>query len=105
MGLPGRKRQVQFEIPHKGSGISADISVDMGTDMRKELRDLLEAKEAGIAYVMGHAYVKAKKSSSLLKKFIINFAYTFLRRNCRDPAIALCIPHISLLEVGMICYI
>lgn len=89
---------MHFELPKSENG-------DMDPEIRKELADLLEAKEAGVAYVMGHSYVKAKKSSSFFKKLAINVVYTFLRRNCRDPAMTLSIPHISLIEVGMIYYV
>jgi KUP system potassium uptake protein len=54
---------------------------------------------------MGHSYIKARKSSSIIKKLAIDVAYTFLRKNCRGPAVALNIPHISLIEVGMIYYV
>jgi KUP system potassium uptake protein len=91
-----RKRQVHFDIPLK-NGIDPE--------MQKELSDIIEAKEAGIAYVLGHSYVKAKKSSPWLKRFAINYVYTFLQRNCREPAKALHIPHASLIEVGMVYYV
>eukprot|EP01018_Ginkgo_biloba_P013751 Gb_08428 [translate_table: standard] len=93
---PSRKKKVRFLIPK---------SPEIGPGAKDELKELVEAKEAGIAYILGHTYVKAKESSSILKKFIIDVAYTFLRRNCRGPSVALGIPHISLLEVGMIYYV
>lgn len=91
-----RKRGVHFEVPK---------SPDIQPAARDELMELIEAKEAGVAYILGHSYVKAKKTSSFLKKFAIDVAYSFLRRNCRGPSIALSIPHISLIEVGMIYYV
>jgi KUP system potassium uptake protein len=91
-----RRRQVQFDIP---------LTSGMDPEMRKELTDIMDAKEAGIAYVLGHSYVKAKKTSPWLKKFAINYMYTFLQRNCREPAKALHIPHTSLIEVGMVYYV
>jgi KUP system potassium uptake protein len=54
---------------------------------------------------MGHSYVKARRTSSFLKKLAIDIGYSFLRKNCRGPAVALNIPHISLIEVGMIYYV
>lgn len=87
---------MQLDIPLKD---------DLDPEMRKELADIVEAKEAGVAYVMGHSYVRATKSSSWLKKFAINFVYTFLQRNCREPSMALHIPHMSLIEVGMVYYV
>ena len=91
------QRQVRFNIPKCNNEADPDI--------RQELTDLMDAKEAGVAYVMGHSYVNAKKSSSWLKKLAINFVYSFLHRNCRDPSMALHIPHMSLIEVGMLYYV
>ncbi|KAL2924869.1 Potassium transporter 7 [Bienertia sinuspersici] len=67
--------------------------------------ELLEAKEAGVAYVVGHSYIKARRNSSKLKRFMINYAYSFLRKNCRSSAVDLHIPHISLIEVGVVYYL
>ncbi|KAB5527557.1 hypothetical protein DKX38_021404 [Salix brachista] len=91
-----RRRHVRFQLP---SNPGMDPSV------REELMDLVQAKEAGVAYIMGHSYVKARRSSSFLKKLAIDIGYSFLRKNCRGPAVALNIPHISLIEVGMIYYV
>lgn len=86
-------RRVHFDIP-----VSETVDSD---DVRKELSALAKAKEAGVAYVMSHSYVKAKMSSNFLKKFAMDYMYTFLRKNSRDPAMILNIPHTSLIEVGM----
>ncbi|XP_073269670.1 potassium transporter 6-like isoform X2 [Primulina huaijiensis] len=67
-----------------------------------ELQELMEAREAGIAYIFGHSYAKAKRGSSLVKTMAINFCYRFLRRNCRGPREILSVPHASTLEVGML---
>lgn len=94
---PGiRRRQVRFQMHD-------DPRVD--PSVREELEDLIQAKEAGVAYIMGHSYVKARRSSSFLKKMVIDFGYSFLRKNCRGPSVALHIPHISLIEVGMIYHV
>ncbi|XP_021822984.1 potassium transporter 4 [Prunus avium] len=91
-----RRRQVRFQLPSNPV---------MDPAVREELMDLIQAKEAGVAYIMGHSYVKARRSSSYLKKLVIDMGYSFLRKNCRGPAVALNIPHISLIEVGMIYYV
>nr|BAE93236.1 potassium transporter [Phragmites australis] len=91
-----RRRRVRFQISEEER---ADPQV------RDELSDLLEAKEAGVAYIIGHSYVKARKNSNFLKTFAIDYAYSFLRKNCRGPSVTLHIPHISLIEVGMIYYV
>ncbi|TKY62955.1 Potassium transporter 4 [Spatholobus suberectus] len=90
------RRRVRFQLPNNPG---------MVPDVREELIDLIQAKDAGVAYIMGHSYVKARKSSSFLKKLVIDIGYSFLRKNCRGPAVALNIPHISLIEVGMIYYV
>ncbi|XP_047174087.1 potassium transporter 4 isoform X2 [Vigna umbellata] len=91
-----RRRRVRFQLPENPG---------MNPDVKEELLDLIQAKDAGVAYIMGHSYVKARKSSSFLKKLVIDIGYSFLRKNCRGPAVALNIPHISLIEVGMIYYV
>lgn len=93
---PVRRRQVRFQLP-------SDPGIDPA--VREELMDLIQAKEAGIAYIMGHSYVKARRSSSFVKRFVIDILYSFLRKNCRGPSVALNIPHISLIEVGMIYHV
>jgi len=96
-----RKKQVQFDVP----SIRSDDDLETDLEMHHELAELLHAKEAGVSYVMGHSHVRATRSSSWLKKVAINFVYTFLRSNCREPSMALHIPHMSLIEVGMAYYV
>lgn len=66
-----------------------------------EVKELMEEKEAGVSYMIGHTCVFAHESSSAVKKFAVNVVYGFLRRNSRRPAVVLGIPHTSLIEVGM----
>lgn len=70
--------------------------------IKDESHHILKAKESGIAYILGHSYAKAQKSSSIFKKFAIDVVYAFLSTNCRGPDVVLNVPHTSLLEVGMI---
>lgn len=92
----GRRRRVRFELPNEDT---------MDQQVKDELLALVEAKHAGVAYIMGHSYIKARRSSSYLKKVVIDVGYSFLRKNCRGPSVSLHIPHISLIEVGMIYYV
>ncbi|KAK1664758.1 hypothetical protein QYE76_052917 [Lolium multiflorum] len=92
------QRRVRFEMSEV-AGEYVDPRV------KEELSVIVEAKHAGVAYIMGHSYIKARKSSNVFKKFAIDVAYNFLRKNSRGPAVALNIPHISLIEVGMIYYV
>lgn len=91
-----RRRRVRFELPNEDT---------MDQQVKDELLALVEAKHAGVAYIMGHSYIKARRSSSYVKKIVIDVGYSFLRKNCRGPSVSLHIPHISLIEVGMIYYV
>ena len=71
--------------------------------VKEELSELIEAKCAGVTYIIGHSRIKAKSNSSFFHNFVVNVAYSFLRKNCRSPAVALNIPRICLIEVGMNC--
>ncbi|KAL8121210.1 hypothetical protein AgCh_018096 [Apium graveolens] len=90
------RKRVRFVVPE-------NPKIERETE--EELQDLMEAREAGVAYILGHSYVKAKQGSSFMKKLVINFGYEFLRRNSRGPTLALSIPQASTLEVGMVYHI
>ncbi|KFK25722.1 hypothetical protein AALP_AA8G151400 [Arabis alpina] len=90
---PRIKKRVRFVLPESAR-------VDRSTE--EELNELMEAREAGMAFIMGHSYVRAKSGSSVMKKIAINFGYDFLRRNSRGPCYGLSTPHASTLEVGMV---
>lgn len=90
------KKRVRFVVPESPK-------IDDGS--RAELRDLMEAREAGVAYILGHSYVKAKQGSSMIKKLFINYGYEFLRRNSRPSTDSLMVPHASTLEVGMMYHV
>ncbi|KAI9160311.1 hypothetical protein LWI28_006999 [Acer negundo] len=65
------------------------------------VRELMEAKEAGVVYMTSNTYVQSSEVSSYVKRLAINTIYGFLRRNSRSPATILGIPPSSLIEVGM----
>ncbi|XP_077233041.1 potassium transporter 1 isoform X2 [Tasmannia lanceolata] len=102
-----------FVYPNDGNTQSSSDIQAMETErgflknsvLRDESLEIMEAKESGVAYILGHSCAKAKISSSLIKKFAINIVYAFLSKNCRDPDVVLNVPHTSLLEVGMIYYV
>ncbi|XP_057804668.1 potassium transporter 2 [Salvia miltiorrhiza] len=75
---------------------------EMEVQLQEELRDLYEAQQAGIAFILGHSHVRAKQGSSVWKRLAINLGYNFLRRNCRGADVSLKVPPASLLEVGMV---
>ncbi|PKU76032.1 potassium transporter 6-like [Dendrobium catenatum] len=86
------KKKVSFVLPK---------SPKMDSTVREELRDLMEAREAGVAFITGNSYMRAKSGSSFVKKLAIAL-YDFLRRNSRGPSYAMSVPHATNLEVGMV---
>lgn len=90
---PLRKR-VRFIVPE---------SPKINTDTRAELRDLTEAREGGVAYILGRSHMKAKQGSSMIKQVSIDFIYEFLRKNSREANYPVGLSHSSsTLEVGMV---
>ena len=90
------KKKVRFVVPE---------TPKIEKETREELMELTEAREGGVAYIMGNAYMRAKHGSGLVKRVAINVGYEFLRRNTRGPRTALTSPHASTLEVGMIYHV
>ncbi|XP_073002204.1 potassium transporter 8-like isoform X2 [Typha latifolia] len=90
------RKKVRFVLPERPQ---------LNAGVREELQELMEAREAGMAFILGHSYVRAKSGSSFLRRLVIDFGYDFLRRNSRGPAYAVSIPHASTLEVGMVYHV
>lgn len=91
--VPVRKKRVRFMLPKNSPEMSASV--------RKELQDLVDARESGTAYFLGQSHLSLRRGSSLLKKFLI-MIYVFLDKNSRETPVALNIPHAALLEVGTV---
>ncbi|PIA32374.1 hypothetical protein AQUCO_04500167v1 [Aquilegia coerulea] len=104
-----------FSYPNDGLNIVQSLSstqavkeengVAENFPCREESAQIMRARETGLAYILGHSYAKANKSSSFLKRFAINVVYAFLCKNSRGPDVVLNVPHTSLLEVGMVYYV
>ncbi|KAK9699428.1 hypothetical protein RND81_08G172700 [Saponaria officinalis] len=90
------RKRVRFVVPE---------TQQINNEAQAELRELMEARESGMVFILGHSYVRAKNGSSLIKKIAINYGYDFLRRNSRAPTYAISVPHASTLEVGMVYYV
>ncbi|XP_057979392.1 potassium transporter 2 [Malania oleifera] len=95
----GVERRVRFAVE---DDFEMSTRSEMEMQLREELEELCAAQQAGTAFILGHSHVRAKQGSSVLKRLAINFGYNFLRRNCRGPDVALKVPPVSLLEVGMV---
>lgn len=91
----GKTKRVQFMLPDNAS------CPKMRVPVRKELQELIEARESGTAYFLGQSHLAVRQGSNFLKKFLV-MAYVLFDKNCREPHIALNIPHAALVEVGMV---
>ncbi|KAL1810659.1 hypothetical protein ACET3Z_020724 [Daucus carota] len=67
----------------------------------EELQFVQNAKEKGVVYLLGEADVIAKENSSVFNKIVVNYAYSFLRKNFRQGEKTMQIPQTRLLRVGM----
>ncbi|GMY16854.1 potassium transporter 5-like [Fagus crenata] len=70
-------------------------------EIEREIEAVDKAWHAGIVHLIGETEVVAGKGSSIGKKILIDYAYTFLRRNLRESDDVLPIPHKRMLKVGM----
>ena len=69
--------------------------------IEEEQKFIQRETEKGVVYILGEAEVVARPHSSLLNKVMVNYAYAFLRKNCRQGEKMLAIPKGQLLKVGM----
>ncbi|KAG6675980.1 hypothetical protein I3842_15G131300 [Carya illinoinensis] len=90
---PLNRKKVRFMLPPN--------SPKMQVSVRKELQELIDARESGTAYVLGQSHLALRQGSNFLKRFLIK-TYIFCDKNCREPPVALNIPHAALVEVGMV---
>ncbi|KAI4990730.1 hypothetical protein ZWY2020_039101 [Hordeum vulgare] len=80
---------------------SSSMSAEEDPSLEYELAALREAMASGFTYLLAHGDVRARKQSFFTKKFIINYFYAFLRRNCRAGTATLKMPHSNIMRVGM----
>lgn len=91
-----KRKKVRFMLPHN--------SPKMQVSVRNELLELIDARESGSAYFLGQSHLVVRDGSNFLKRFLI-MVYRFSEKNCREPPVALKIPHAALVEVGVVCTI
>ncbi|KAJ1289511.1 hypothetical protein BS78_02G170000 [Paspalum vaginatum] len=80
---------------------SSSMCAEDDPALEYELAALREAMASGFTYLLAHGDVRARKESLFTKKFIINYFYAFLRRNCRAGTATLKVPHSNIMRVGM----
>ncbi|XP_057718733.1 potassium transporter 5-like [Arachis stenosperma] len=66
-----------------------------------EVKFIDKAMEKGVVYMLGEAEVVAQSNSSFLNKIVVNYAYSFLRKNFRQGDKLMAIPRKRLLKIGM----
>ncbi|XP_016651175.1 PREDICTED: potassium transporter 2 [Prunus mume] len=90
------RKKVRFMLPANSPKMRASV--------RDELQELIDARESGTAYFLGQVHLAVRDGSDVLKRLLI-MTYAFCDKNCREPPVALNIPHAALVEVGMVCCI
>ncbi|KAJ1270792.1 hypothetical protein BS78_06G078900 [Paspalum vaginatum] len=108
---PGRPRRSTNSVVHSEEAIGSRVSSHSGriTTLHananlsaEEEKQLIDREvERGVVYLMGEANVSAGPRSSILKKVVVNYIYTFLRKNLTEGHKALAIPKDQLLKVGI----
>ncbi|XP_062144754.1 potassium transporter 5-like [Alnus glutinosa] len=71
-------------------------------EVEREIEALDEAWRAGVVHLIGNNEVVAGKEAGIVKRFLINYAYNFLRKNLRQSENVFDIPCKRMLKVGMI---
>ncbi|CAL4926012.1 unnamed protein product [Urochloa decumbens] len=69
--------------------------------IQQEQQAILEEMNKGVVYIFGESEVVARSHSSLLKKIIVNYIYSFLRKNSRNGEKMMSIPRRQVLKVGI----
>ncbi|PQQ15451.1 potassium transporter 2 isoform X2 [Prunus yedoensis var. nudiflora] len=93
---PVMRKKVRFMLPANSPKMRASV--------KDELQELIDARESGTAYFLGQVHLAVRDGSDVLKRLLI-MTYAFCDKNCREPPVALNIPHAALVEVGMVCCI
>ncbi|XP_058192096.1 potassium transporter 5-like [Rhododendron vialii] len=67
----------------------------------EEMQFVQNAMDKGVVYLLGEIEVIAEPKSSFFKRIVVNYAYSFLRKNFRQGEHVMAIPRSKLLRVGM----
>ncbi|KAL6843419.1 hypothetical protein ACP4OV_026741 [Aristida adscensionis] len=81
---------------------SGRISEDQLHTIAEEKLFIQRELQKGVVYILGEAEIKAEPSSSFVKKIVVNYMYSFLRKNFRQGEKAFAIPRQQVLKVGMV---
>lgn len=70
-------------------------------DMGKEIETIEKAWQAGVVHLIGENEVVAAKGVGIAKRIMIDYAYSFLKKNLRQSDRVFDIPHKRMPKVGM----
>nr|CAB3484398.1 unnamed protein product [Digitaria exilis] len=81
---------------------SARISEEQSRTIAEEKQFIQRELQKGVVYILGETEIKAGPESSFVKKVVVNYMYSFLRKNFRQGEKAFAIPRQQVLKVGMV---
>ena len=70
-------------------------------ELEREIEAMDQALHAGIVHLIGENEVVARKGAGIGKRFLINYAFNFLKKNLRQTENVFEIPQKRMLKVGM----
>lgn len=81
---------------------SGRISEEQSRTIAEEKQFIQRELQKGVVYILGETEIKAGPESSFIKKIVVNYMYSFLRKNFRQGDKAFAIPRQQVLKVGMV---
>ncbi|WVZ85474.1 hypothetical protein U9M48_032397 [Paspalum notatum var. saurae] len=81
---------------------SGRINEDQSLSTAEEKQFIQRELQKGVVYILGETEIRVGPNSSFLKKIVVNYMYSFLRKNFRQGEKAFAIPRQQLLKVGMV---
>ncbi|WVZ85467.1 hypothetical protein U9M48_032390 [Paspalum notatum var. saurae] len=91
----------QPRISNYSAHSSGRINEDQPLSIVEEKQFIQRELEKGVVYILGETEIRAGPDSSFLKKIVVNYMYSFLRKNFRQGEKAFAIPRQQVLKVGM----
>ena len=77
------------------------VEEDQSEEFERQIETVDKAWHAGIVHFIGETEVVAGKGAGIGKRIVIDYAYTFLKRNLRERDEVLDIPHKRMFKVSM----
>ncbi|XP_024981660.1 potassium transporter 19-like [Cynara cardunculus var. scolymus] len=102
-----RNEKDSFEkilIEHLKEFVETDYRAPEEQNRRVADEDLVvldKSWRAGVVHLVGEHEIVSKSGSSIGKRFLIDYAYNFMRKNLRQSSSVFEIPHKRMLKVGM----